>query len=91
MLIMLLCVIRCLDVTLIIRYMLWNVYRMLAERHAIVPLWWLILCFQKKKKNWVVTRSLQEASDLIYVEELVGVSSGGAKVVNSYFHLYGCG
>jgi hypothetical protein len=27
-----------LDVTLIIRYMLWNVYVMLAERHIVVPL-----------------------------------------------------
>jgi len=49
---MLLCVIRCVDVTLIIKYMLWNVYRMLAERHVVVSLWWLILrfFFFKKKK-----------------------------------------
>jgi len=51
MLIMLLCVIRCVDVTLIIKYMLWNVYHMLAERHVVVPLWWLILSFKKKKKK----------------------------------------
>jgi hypothetical protein len=38
MLIMLLCVIRCVDVTLIIKYMLWNVYRMLAERYVVMPL-----------------------------------------------------
>jgi hypothetical protein len=31
------------------KYMLWNVYRMLAERHIVVPLWWLILRFKKKK------------------------------------------
>jgi hypothetical protein len=38
MLIMLLCVIYCVDVTQIIMYMLWNVYRMLTERHVVVPL-----------------------------------------------------
>jgi hypothetical protein len=32
-----------------------DVYRMLAERQVVVPLWWLILRFQKKKKNLVVT------------------------------------
>jgi hypothetical protein len=38
MMIMLLCVIRCVDVTLIIRYMLWNVFCIFAERNVIVPL-----------------------------------------------------
>jgi hypothetical protein len=39
---------RCVDVTLIIRYMLWNVYRMLAERHVVVPDLFYLL---KKNKN----------------------------------------
>jgi hypothetical protein len=40
-----------LDVTLNIRYMLWNMYVMLAERQVVVLLWWSIyVCFQKKKK-----------------------------------------
>jgi len=29
---------HCIDVTLIIMYMLWDVYRMLAERQAVMPL-----------------------------------------------------
>jgi len=40
MLLMLLFVIRCVNRTLITKYMLWNVYCMLAERHVVVPLWW---------------------------------------------------
>jgi len=32
------CYIPLLDVTLIIRYMLWNMYVMLAEQHIVVPL-----------------------------------------------------
>jgi hypothetical protein len=31
-------VIRCIDVTSIIRYILWDMYHLLAERHVIVPL-----------------------------------------------------
>jgi len=37
MLLMLLFVIHCVNGTLITRYMLWNVYCMLAERHVVVP------------------------------------------------------
>jgi hypothetical protein len=29
---------RCIDVTLYIRYILWDVYHMLAERQIVVPL-----------------------------------------------------
>jgi len=31
-------IISLLDITLNIRYMIWNVYVMLAERHVVVPL-----------------------------------------------------
>jgi len=44
-----------LGVTLFIKCMLWDMCHMLAERHVVVPLWWLILCLYKKKKKGVVT------------------------------------
>jgi hypothetical protein len=40
-----------LDITLIIRYMLWGMCCMLAERQIVVPLWRLVLCLYKKKKK----------------------------------------
>jgi hypothetical protein len=45
-----------LDVTLNIRYMLWNVYVMLAERQVVVLLWRSIFMLKKKKKR-VVTHA----------------------------------
>jgi hypothetical protein len=39
-----------LDVNLNIKYMLWNAYIMLAERHVVVPLWRSV-CMISKKKN----------------------------------------
>jgi hypothetical protein len=40
-----------LDVTLIIRYMLWDVYRILDEQHVVAPLWRSVCMFSKKKKK----------------------------------------
>jgi hypothetical protein len=38
MILLLYYVIRCIDVTLNIRYMLWGMYHMLAKRQVVVPL-----------------------------------------------------
>jgi hypothetical protein len=48
------------DVTLNIRYILWDVYRILAEWQIVMPLWWPILyvCIKIKNKKWVVTPSV---------------------------------
>jgi uncharacterized membrane protein YqjE len=51
MLMMLLCIIRCVDVTLIIMYMLWNVYRMLVEPHVVVHYDDSFMFSKKKKKK----------------------------------------
>jgi len=54
-----------LDVTLNIKYMLWNLYVMLAERHVVVPLWRSICMFkkEKKKKKRVLTHAWDSDSD----------------------------
>jgi hypothetical protein len=53
MIILVSCYISLLDVTLIIRFMLWSMCHMLAEGHVVVPLWGLICdaCLEKKKKG----------------------------------------
>jgi len=50
---------NCIDVTLNIMYILWDMYHMLALWQVVVPLWWSILYVVKKKK-WVDTQTLSQ-------------------------------
>jgi hypothetical protein len=70
-----------LDIILIIRYMLWGMCHMLAERHVVVSLWRSVWMFSKKKKK--TSRHTCGLSHNMLNQQIIGDSN----LIPSFIHV----